>query len=654
MTTISLILATVGRRDEVARMLTSVTLQDIPGVQVVLVDQNDDERLAEVVASFAGRLDIVHLRSERGLSRARNVGVRSATGDLIAFPDDDAWYPSGTLARVLGFFADHPEYDGLTGRAVAAEGVGLGRWDHRAGAIDRGNVWTRGISFAIFLRRTLVDRVGGFDEALGVGAGTPWGSGEETDYLLRAIAAGGRLWYDPALVVGHPPPPTDFSDAEITRGGAYGRGFGRVLRAHRYPLVQVARHVARPAAGSVIALGRGRAPEARYRAAIARGRYRGWRTAPTADPDHEEPPAPARRGTRTPAPLALFNGSCMSSRPTGIGVVARDLSAALDPRLVPLLDPTGGDRPGSIPIPADISGQEGRRGQLRRLSWTQRELPRLVAASGAPLLLSPLPEAPIGRGVRSVVLVHDLVPLRYPQAGPLLAYHGAYVPAVLHRAVRVLCNSEATAEEVHRWLRIPERRLVPIRLGFDSGHLRPLNLERQPFFLVLGRHDPHKNLRRVLRAFAALPATDHRLLLVGPQNPRHTDPLRRLARDLGVAERCEWIPWVDDGERLMLLNRCRGLVLASLWEGFGLPALEAMACGTPVIASTSGALPEVVGQAALSVDPRDTGQITAAMETLVTDPARVAQLGADGLLRAGSFRWSDTARRVETLLGEVA
>ncbi|MDM7936837.1 MAG: glycosyltransferase family 1 protein [Cyanobium sp. CZS 48M] len=353
-------------------------------------------------------------------------------------------------------------------------------------------------------------------------------------------------------------------------------------------------------------------------------------------------------------PLALFNGSYLGRRPTGIGVVARELAAALDPALVPLLDPCGSDRPGSLAIPANLSPEHGRAGHLHRLLWTQRELPKLLRRSGAPLLLSPLPEAPLGRGVRSVVLAHDLLPLRYPQLTPLLAYHLAYVPLVLHRAVRVLCNSEATAREVHQRLGVPARRLVPIRLGFSPGLLRPLGLERQPFFLVLGRHDPHKNLERVLRAFAGLRDRDHRLALVGPQDPRYTPRLQRLASELGIAGRCDWRPWVSDQERLELLNRCRGLVMASLWEGFGLPALEGMACGAPVIAAEAGALPEVVGEAALRVDPRQVGAIGAAMEALIEQPSLAAQLGQAGLLQARRFRWADTGRAVEELLRQLA
>jgi glycosyltransferase involved in cell wall biosynthesis len=222
--------------------------------------------------------------------------------------------------------------------------------------------------------------------------------------------------------------------------------------------------------------------------------------------------------------------------------------------------------------------------------------------------------------------------------------------------VRVLCNSEATAREVHGRLGVPARRLEPIRLGFDPGLLRPLGLERQPFLLVLGRHDPHKNLERALRAFAAVPdpQAELRLKLVGPHDRRYTPRLQQLAAELGIGDRCDWLPWVSDAERLELLNRCRGLLLVSLWEGFGLPALEAMACGAPVIAARAGALPEVVGDAGLLVDPRDPGEIAAAMAALAREGGLCRRLGEAGPARASGFRWQDTAAQVTAVLQSCA
>jgi len=340
------------------------------------------------------------------------------------------------------------------------------------------------------------------------------------------------------------------------------------------------------------------------------------------------------------APLALFNGSYVGVRPTGIGVVARDLAASLDPALVPAVWPPG------------LSPDAGSSGHVRRLRWTQATLPGLWRRSGAALLLSPLPEAPLLAGVPSVVLAHDLLPLRYPQLTPLLAYHLAYVPLVLHRARHVLCNSEATAREVHGRLGVPLDRLSVLRLGFAAGLLRPLGLVRGPELLVLGRHDPHKNLARLLRAFALAAAADADLTLhlVGPHDRRYTPRLQRLSRELGIADRCRWTPWVSDEERPQLLNRALALVMPSLREGFGLPALEAMACGTPVLASTAGALPEVVGLAALPLDPRDVAQMASALGRLRSDRGLALQLAAAGPARAAEFSWSRSARDLEERL----
>ena len=335
-------------------------------------------------------------------------------------------------------------------------------------------------------------------------------------------------------------------------------------------------------------------------------------------------------------------------------MVTLALAKTLGPDRVMFLDPVATGRPNSLAIPHTLSSDFGRKGHLRRLLWTQHQLPGLLQQTGASFLLSPLPEAPILRGVRSIVLAHDLIPLRFPRLEPLLAYHLAYVPFVLHQAERVLCNSEATARDIHHWLRVPRRKLITIPLGFDHTQLRPLDLPRQPFFLVLGRHDYHKNLPRILRAFAHLRDPDVRLKLVGPPNPRLTPRLKRLAAELDIAHQCEWISWVDSKERLFLINTTQGLVMPSLWEGFGLPALEAMACGTIVIAGKAGALPEVVGSAGLLVDPTNPFHIAEAMASVLSGSAIQQQARQAGPGRAARFRWDTTARRVEALLEELA
>ena len=364
-----------------------------------------------------------------------------------------------------------------------------------------------------------------------------------------------------------------------------------------------------------------------------------------------KPPLPLRRSPS----LALLNGSPLGQRPTGIGVVTLALAKALCHERVTFLDPVATGRPNSLAIPGNLSMDHGRKGHLRRLLWTQNQLPGLLKKTGTSLLLSPLPEAPmLRRGVRSIVLAHDLIPLRFPRPGPLLAYHLAYVPLVLHQAERVLCNSEATAREIHHWLRVPLRKLITVPLGFDPGQLRPLDVPRQPFFLVLGRHDYHKNLPRILRAFARIADPDMTLKLVGSPHAYLTAKLKHLAARLRIAHQCQWIHWVSDVERLRLLNTAKALVMPSLWEGFGLPALEAMACGTPVIAGQAGALPEIVGSAGLLVDPTNPSHIAEAMADVLSDNTIEHQARYAGPNRAALFRWDNTAQQVEALLEELA
>ena len=133
-------------------------------------------------------------------------------------------------------------------------------------------------------------------------------------------------------------------------------------------------------------------------------------------------------------PLALFNGSYINQKNTGIGVVSKNLISSLSPELVWLLDPLNIRSVGRIGIPSDMSPAQGIKGHLKRLYWVQKNIPILMKDSGADFLLSPLPEMPLFSSVRSIVLAHDLLPLRYPGLNSLFAYYSTYIPAVLHQA----------------------------------------------------------------------------------------------------------------------------------------------------------------------------------------------------------------------------
>ncbi len=272
--TFDLVVATLGRAGELDALLDSLERQSHLAFRVVVVDQNEDDRAATVLDRHP-HLDIVHIRSEPGLSRARNAALAQLSADVVAFPDDDCAYPADLLERVAARFAERPDLDGLTGRAADDEGKSSTRWPAVRCAVTAATVWNRVNSHTLFLRREAVARAGRFDEALGLGSGRPWHSGEETDFVVGALYAGVRIEYDPSFVVVHPfrrPTPAEWR----ALGARDGASVGYILRKRRYPLRTVVRMLVRPLGGGLVSMARGDLARARYQGATLAGRIRGY------------------------------------------------------------------------------------------------------------------------------------------------------------------------------------------------------------------------------------------------------------------------------------------------------------------------------------------------------------------------------------------
>jgi GT2 family glycosyltransferase len=268
-----LVVATVGRDDELRQLLKSLERQTHDRFRVLLVDQNEDGRLEPLLAE-AHPIELVLLRSPRGLSRARNVALAHVDSDLVAFPDDDCEYPEDLLERVARRFAERDDLAGLTGRSADPSGHSSPYWKPDAAALTADNLWNRAISYTIFLRRSLVEQVGRFDERLGLGAGTAWSSGEEIDYLVRAVKRGAQIEYDPELVVLHEQ--REQSGPELRAlGYRDGASIGYILRHQGYPGRTVGRMLARPLGGAALALVHADLDRARFHAATLRGRLVG-------------------------------------------------------------------------------------------------------------------------------------------------------------------------------------------------------------------------------------------------------------------------------------------------------------------------------------------------------------------------------------------
>ncbi len=297
---VDLVIGTVGRRLELERFLESVAGQTYRNVRVIVVDQNEDDRLDPVLRRHEGRLSILRLRSSRGLSRARNIGLAEVSGDVVAFPDDDCWYPDRLIEDVVQLLTEHSEWAGLSVRARDSHGRSSSMlWDRSAGPIGRYTIWRRAISFGIFLRSSAVEAAGGFAEDLGQGSGTGWGSGEESDYLLRILDSGLRVQYEPSLHVCHESPMPALTKADRRKAYEYGLGHGHVLRVHGYPAWFVAFRVAQLLGASALFAAKTRLGMAQYYLAMAVGRANGWSQAErTSVAAHVPPPADELEETR--------------------------------------------------------------------------------------------------------------------------------------------------------------------------------------------------------------------------------------------------------------------------------------------------------------------------------------------------------------------
>ena len=353
----------------------------------------------------------------------------------------------------------------------------------------------------------------------------------------------------------------------------------------------------------------------------------------------------------------LINISIINNKPTGISNYSCNLLPyliSLHPTLLTAKKYQGFN---CHKISQYLTPAYGTKGHFDRLVWTQFQLPKIYRKLKSQLLFSPVPEAPLWSQCRSVVMVHDFIPLRFPKRfSPLIPYHRYYVPQVLKQAKHIICNSQSTADDIIKFCEIPSSKISPILLGYDSQHFQASSelgqrSPNRPYFLYIGRHDPYKNISRVISAFAHLqPQDEYQLWLSGPSDKRYTPALKKQVQELDIEDQVKFLDYVPYDDLPKIISGAIALVFPSLWEGFGLPVLEAMACGTPVITSNLSSLPEVAGDAAILIDPYRVEEITDAMQAIANDTGLRSHLSQLGLQRATQFSWQKTGQATAEVL----
>jgi glycosyltransferase involved in cell wall biosynthesis len=300
------------------------------------------------------------------------------------------------------------------------------------------------------------------------------------------------------------------------------------------------------------------------------------------------------------------------------------------------------------------------RNRLARIAWEQSQLPRLALRDSLDVLHAPGYLAPLRCRVPVVLTIYDLFALTQPALSrpANVLYYRLALPRSVHRAARIIVPSRFVGDGVRAHQRVPPDRITVIPLGVDPL-FQPVTDPQQlhavqrkyrlpdRFLLFVGNLEPKKNLPRLLQAFAqATKALPEALALVIAGKPAWgCGELPALVGKLRVQDRVHFLNYVPLPDLPALYTLAEVLVFPSLCEGFGLPALEAMACGTPVVASGTTALGETVGDAAETVDPESTDSIAQGIANVLNHPERREELVTRGRRRAADFTWDRTAER---------
>jgi len=281
-----------------------------------------------------------------------------------------------------------------------------------------------------------------------------------------------------------------------------------------------------------------------------------------------------------------------------------------------------------------------------------------------PNYLLPLAAFPVHRTgrIRCVATLHDLIPLRFPDFTPRALktrFHFLYRELLQACAARIdlaIVPSLATQRDVQDCLGLPPHRIRVTPEAAGKAFSPDPSVRREPGeILYVGRADPYKNLSGLLTAVARLRREGRRvrLRIIGEPDPRYPEARARVT-ELGLKEDVLWDGYATGQNLVSAYRRASVFVFPSFYEGFGLPVLEAMACGTPVVCSHRASLPEVAGDAALLIDPEDSDRLATAIGRVLSEPDLAAALSAKGMHRAAQFTWARTALQTRAAWMEAA
>jgi glycosyltransferase involved in cell wall biosynthesis len=367
------------------------------------------------------------------------------------------------------------------------------------------------------------------------------------------------------------------------------------------------------------------------------------------------------------------NASLLDNSPTGLGVytenVLRELSKLIGERhqltiYTSCPKKLGPDSQKSrvTKFPFFLQTRYGKKAAVARVFWQQLIFP--LTLRGQDIIYSPTHHGILWGGFKQVVTIHDLLAIKFPTQYRLQNYYFTYIlPRLIEKATAIIADSENTRQDVHKSYEAPLDKIYVVYSAIDN-HFKPAQADSlqkvkkayglTEFVLIVGASYPHKNISRALEAFSKVKLTLPKMeLVVAGGQAGYINLLKQQAKELNVAG-IKFLGYVPPEELQVLYSAARVLLYPSLYEGFGLPPLEAMACGCPVLASNTSSLPEVCGDAAYYIDPHSVDDMAKALCTVATDQNVRDLLRQKGLERVKLFSWEKAAKEIYAVIESVS
>lgn len=361
--------------------------------------------------------------------------------------------------------------------------------------------------------------------------------------------------------------------------------------------------------------------------------------------------------------ILYINGTMLDERPTGLGVYIKNVVGKLKDKNIDfkVFCPIDIDGVKVIKTTDKVKTSYKKKGGLIRFLWTQLVLPFKVKKDD--VVYHPFQYLSIFSRAKQIITIHDFIPLYFPEiAKHQYYYYKIVMPILLRRAHKIVCISENTKKDIIKFYNVNEDKIVRVYNGYDEELFNLNNINEnvikeydlvKPYFISVGAGYAHKNIESSLKAFKEILKTqDCDYVIVGKQSD-YINKLNTLCEDLNIKENVKFVGYVPDEHLPTLYKKATAFVYPTLYEGFGLPILEAMACGTVVLCSNNSSLPEVYGECAVSFEATDIKEISIAMIKVLNNREFCNNLIEKSKSQINKFKWDDTANEIINIFNKL-